>query len=262
MTIRPYIVLVYLLITCMIFSECQCESKEGKVEPKKFDNIIVLLDLSDRILNPGQLERDKRVIMAVFNAFVAQIKKDLYFASKAKFRIVIARQEQNPNSLEMNDLLDSFYVNMETTPINEKKKIKTKNISANLNRLFKLAQYSKYHNDYKGADIVGYLRDDLSSDLQDSTSHINKIVILTDGYLYVDNAHGSKETWPVVTNLERSDIAFLELSPRNFKSGELHEMKSRLKIWVSKMKCGEVLLQHSTSMPTITNKINKFLNNK
>jgi hypothetical protein len=62
-------------------------------------NTLVLLDLSDRILQSGQDKKDIGVINAVFAQFEEHVRKQLYLKSEDAFRVVIPNASaQRPTS--------------------------------------------------------------------------------------------------------------------------------------------------------------------
>ncbi len=255
--IRKPLYSIAFLICILFLMGCPPDSSQ-KIR-KKFNNITVLLDLSDRILAPGQIDRDKVIINTVFKAFQSNIKKNLYFGSQDKFQVRIARQEKNPNTLKMGLTLDELYFDMETVPVQNKKKIKEVKITDYLDTLYDLAKYSEYYDDYKGADIVGFLRDDILSTQKDTSDFVNTLIIISDGYLYVDGAHKGSASWPAVADLKSFDIGFFELNPGDYKSGELKKMKNRLSVWLAKMNANQVILQHTTGISTVKNTINELI---
>ena len=71
-------------------------------------NYIVVLDLSDRLLNPNQAARDKAIIMSVFEKFEKAVKAKMFINSKDRFRISIAPQQGGVNAEKYEDLMDIF----------------------------------------------------------------------------------------------------------------------------------------------------------
>jgi len=61
---------------------------------KNYNNVIVLLDLSNRIAKPNQIEKDIAIIEGLLNTFGENQKKFGYITSKEEFKIIIANQKK------------------------------------------------------------------------------------------------------------------------------------------------------------------------
>ena len=72
------------------------QKEETKVSSKKPDQFIVVLDLSDRITRPGQIETDKQLIEKIFAEFDKRAKSHLLMNSKDRFQVYIAPQKGLP----------------------------------------------------------------------------------------------------------------------------------------------------------------------
>ena len=141
----------------LLFISCGCE--EEKVE-KKPENYIVLLDLSDRILAPEQLDKDFALIATAFKSFEKQARQNLVISSKDRFSIKIIPQKNSP--LNVNHYEDLLQLNLDETEVaNKNKSLESlaKTLPKILENLKKDALYGKTTNAYFGVDIWAYFHD-------------------------------------------------------------------------------------------------------
>ena len=106
-----------LIFTLLLITSCGC--KEVKTE-KKPVNQIVLLDLSDRILVPEQLEKDFALIATAFKSFENQARQNLVLSSKDRFSIKIIPQKNSP--LNVNHYEDLLQLYLDETEVAVKNK--------------------------------------------------------------------------------------------------------------------------------------------
>ena len=78
----------YILTTFILLLITSCGCEEVKTEKKPI-NQIVLLDLSDRILVPEQLDKDFALIATAFKSFEKQARQNLVLSSKDRFCVKI-----------------------------------------------------------------------------------------------------------------------------------------------------------------------------
>lgn len=156
-------------------------------QPKNYNNVIVLLDLSNRIKpnrNPQQALKDQKIIHGLLQAFQERQKRYLFQISKDKIRVEVAYQKDSEyNTFQFGE---DLFIDMGTPGMNkpifdDKKEVFTKAVT----KLYSEAVKSKT----TGADIWSYFRDNLPSVLEvenDRVSYRNKLIILTDGYMDLD----------------------------------------------------------------------------
>lgn len=169
-----------------------CSSNaEQKTNMAAFDNYVVVLDLSDRIIQkPDQVNIDTNAIRAVFEKFEKSIQKNIVVKSKDKFSIRIIPQKGSSlpgNSFENNLSIDMGKYNAaeKLVKLNQFKA----NFSMQLGLLYQQALLGNKSSDFAGVDIWQYFNDQVNSDLD--VHYNNKVMILTDGYFdFEDKAHG------------------------------------------------------------------------
>lgn len=182
----------YILTTFILLLITSCGCEEVKTEKKPI-NQIVLLDLSDRILVPEQLDKDFALIATAFKSFEKQARQNLVLSSKDRFCVKIIPQKNSP--LDVNQYEDLLQLYLDETEVAAKNKSLlslSKTLPKILENLKKDALYGKTSNAYFGVDIWAYLHDN-GMNLSIS-GYENQILILTDGYFdFESQAHVLKD---------------------------------------------------------------------
>ena len=143
-------------------------------------NYVVLLDLSDRILQPEQAKRDQELIRIVFETFEQKVRNNLIINSKDRFRIAVAPQK----SMSALPGLDELYLDMGQVPFAQKRsrlEALKRDLPAKVARLYAAALAGRRKPaDFTGSDLWLYANNNLPSDLE--KGYANTWIILTDGY--------------------------------------------------------------------------------
>ena len=170
--------IILLASILLLFTSCGCE--EVKVE-KPPVNYVVLLDLSDRILAPEQLDKDFALIETTFKSFEKQARQNLVISSKDRFSIKIIPQKNSPlNANRYEDLLQLYLDETEVAIKNKSLVSLSKTLPKVLENLKKEALYGETSNKYFGVDIWAYLQDNGMG--LSKSGYDNKILVITDGY--------------------------------------------------------------------------------
>jgi hypothetical protein len=170
--------LILVFITSLLFTSCGKE--ENKIEKKPI-NYTVILDLSDRILLPEQLDKDFYLIEKYFKVFEANSRRNLVLSSKNRFSVKIIPQKNSP--LNVDHYEDLLQIYLDETDVKDKNKsllALSQSLSQVLNALKKEALFGKVSNAYFGVDIWAYLHDGGVS--LSKPGYTNTVLILTDGY--------------------------------------------------------------------------------
>ena len=194
----------------VIISLSACSTNaETNVTTASNDNYVVVLDLSDRIIQiPDQVNIDTNAIRAVFEKFERAVQRNIVVKSKDKFSIRIIPQRQS--SLPGNTFENNLSIDMGKYNAAEKlvklNKFKA-DFSSTMSLLYRQAMLGNKGSDFAGVDIWQYLNEQINSDLD--ARYNNKVLILTDGYFdFEDKAHGisangqSTTTAPLLTQLK------------------------------------------------------------
>lgn len=155
------------------------------------DNYVVVLDLSDRIIQkPDQVNIDTNAIRAVFEKFEKSVHRNMVVESRDKFSIRIIPQKLSSlpgNTFENNLSIDmgKYSAAEKLAKLNQFKA----NFSSQLGLLYQQALLGNKNSDFAGVDIWQYFNDQINSDLD--IRYNNKVMILTDGYFdFEDKSHG------------------------------------------------------------------------
>ncbi|MEI6679842.1 MAG: hypothetical protein WCL21_14605 [Mariniphaga sp.] len=175
--------LILVFTTSLLFASC--EAIETKADIKS-TNYTVILDLSDRILLPEQLDKDFYLIEKYFKAFEKNARRNLVLVAKDRFSVKIIPQKNSP--LNVNHYEDLLQLYLDETEIQDKNKslmALTHALPEVLESLKKDALYGKVSGNYFGVDIWAYLHDNGMG--LSKSGFENKILILTDGYFDFEN---------------------------------------------------------------------------
>ena len=181
-------ILIPAVLLIFIISSCGCRQNNDQVVAIKH-NYVVVLDLSDRLLNIGQSEKDSALIMAAFNEFEKTSRNPLIVTSNDRFTIRIIPQHgssllkdnyENKLSIDLS-IIDAAHKN--STFIAFKS-----GLTQTISQLYKDAHLGNSSKDYFGVDIWKFFHDEINSELRNDAE--NKIIVLTDGYFdFNENSH-------------------------------------------------------------------------
>ena len=182
-----------ILITLSIIAGlCSCNTQATEQRKiAKNDNYVVILDLSDRIIqNADQTDIDTNAIRAVFERFEKSVQSHLVVKSGDKFSIRIIPQQAS--SLPGNTFENNLSIDMGKYNAAEKLHKLTEfrnNFSRQITLLYQQAYLGNKNSDFAGVDIWQYFNEQVNSDLD--SRYNNKVIILTDGYFdFEDPRHG------------------------------------------------------------------------
>lgn len=161
-----------------MFTSCGNEEVETEKKPT---NYIVVLDLSDRILLPEQLDKDFCLIEKYFKDFEENSRRNLVLTSKNRFAVKIIQQKNSP--LNVDHYEDLLQIYLDETDVKDKNKVMlalSQSLPKVLENLKKEALYGKTSSTYFGVDIWAYLNDNGKG--LSKSGFENKVLVLTDGY--------------------------------------------------------------------------------
>lgn len=253
----------YSVIIFFIINSCECKRIRRTNVIPEITNIVVLLDLSDRILKPGQIQRDKDIIVKIYNKFIDIQRSKLFFNSRDKFKVVIANQvDQFPNN-QIFEIEDSLIIDVEKTAITAKKNIKSSlpGFKSKIESLYNLAKFSPNPNDYKGANILKYLQNNLVNDLPQKADSDNFLFILTDGYQYVEGKNYKPiDAWPNVCDMSNISVSVLEVDPAEGSGdNEFLKINNAWELWLNNMKAQPIKIFQKTAISNVFSSIDKIL---
>jgi hypothetical protein len=192
--------LIILLDILMIFLMMSCSPDNSNTGNGK-SNYVILLDLSDRMLQPHQKEQDIEVIKYVYKKFINKVRDELFVNSADKFCVRVLPQRNSGVDVDyFNELLA---IDMSRIDALEKKNelLRFDSIfTPVLDSLYNLATLGESKSDYFGVDIWKYFNEKLGSDL--FKNYENNIYILTDGYFDFELYNNTKRKGNYYTSSE------------------------------------------------------------
>jgi hypothetical protein len=184
---KTRIILIVTILTVVIgagflfnrnTSTAKAEVKSSNKTPEQF---IVLLDLSDRITQPGQIDADKQLIQKAFEEFEKKAKAHLLINSKDKFQVCIAPQKNLPFDKDVE--AEKLTLDLSTVKTAERvKKLKEFKgaLNENLNQLYAKAFIGSNTKLYEGSNIWQFFNETLPA--MTGKNIITRLLVLTDGY--------------------------------------------------------------------------------
>jgi hypothetical protein len=181
--------IILSMITIVTLTLTSCNSKDQKskeIEITKPSNYTIVLDLSDRLLESGQAEKDIAIIEEAFKIFESVAKKNLILSSKDRFAIKLIPQRGSKlnwnlyeNKLQLSlDKIEAKDKNMQLVKLKD-------SLHQILISLYKEAYHGPKSSDYFGVDIWEYLHNNSNS--LSANNYNNTVLIITDGYFDFEN---------------------------------------------------------------------------
>jgi hypothetical protein len=177
-----------VLLACTIFAVIftgnvtDKEVKNSNSTSKQQSQAIVVLDLSDRVLENRQIAYDSTIVMEVFNQFEIQAKSKLLINCKDKFQVLIAEQAgvsaYDPET--ETDLLTLDFSSLKAAEKVNALNVFKSQLPKKLSNLFQKACFSSKKEAYKGSQIWKTFNSSLAA-LTDAEKE-TQLVVLTDGY--------------------------------------------------------------------------------
>jgi hypothetical protein len=156
--------------------------KTGNPTINKQSQAIVVLDLSDRVLENRQRAYDSTIVIEVFNQFEIKAKSKLLINCKDKFQVLIAEQADvsayDPET--ETDLLTLDFSSLKAAEKVNALNVFKSQLPKKLSNLFQKARFSANKEAYKGAQIWKTFNSSLAA--LTAADKETQLVILTDGY--------------------------------------------------------------------------------
>ena len=181
------IILSLITIVTLTISSCNNKNQKSKeIEITKPSNYTIVLDLSDRLLESGQAEKDIAIIEESFKKFETTTRKNLILSSKDRFTIKLI--PQRGSKLNWNFYENKLQLSLDKIEAKDKNKqlvaIKD-SLHHILTNMYKEAYHGPKSSDYFGVDIWEYLHNNSNS--LSPANYNNTVVIITDGYFDFEN---------------------------------------------------------------------------
>jgi len=184
---KSRIILLSIILTVIVgagflFTQNGSKPKSAtKSSSKTQEQFIVLLDLSDRIIQPGQIDADKSLIKATYEEFERKAYSKLVINSKDKFHVFIAPQKNLPFDKDIET--EKLSIDLSTIKVGERaKRLKAYkgNLNAVLDSLYVKAYIGSDAKLYQGSNIWQFFNETLPALTNTGTN--TRLVVLSDGY--------------------------------------------------------------------------------
>lgn len=282
--------LAFALFSCGSSDEANIE--KASVEPQNTNvkpqmlNISIVLDLSDRVIQPmqpSQAERDIQIVGKLTEIFKNNMKAKGSFQSKDKIRVLFKPAPNDPN---INNIAKKLSVDLSNMNSKQKKEVYdniTTNFEEGLREIYTQTINTK---NWVGSDVWRFFKNDVKDlCVESSPEYRNIVVIVTDGYLYHEQSrdrqqnktsyitpkflqdegfrkdgnwrekmekedYGLLSTNQTIDNLE---VMVLEINASDSHKKEEDIIKAYLNQWFRDMKIEDPVL-HTTDLPSNTDK--------
>ncbi|EGV43621.1 hypothetical protein BZARG_2640 [Bizionia argentinensis JUB59] len=173
-----------IFLTVLFFSASIVYAFEpGKKPPLNYN---IILDLSDRVLQDHQVQKDMLLIEEMFKVFEIQARRGLILTSKDRFSVKIIPQKGSP--LDVNYYENKLQLYLDEVAVKDKNTTISKfssTLQSTLQELVNACKYGETNGAYFGVDIWSYLYNNGIS--FEKLGYNNVAVIITDGYFDFEN---------------------------------------------------------------------------
>ncbi|RFP66896.1 hypothetical protein D0N36_02095 [Hymenobacter lapidiphilus] len=187
-----------VLVGNWLLAGCAAPEAAPPAAPAARDSYVVLLDLSDRLLVPGQPARDTALLGQVCQAFLAGAARRHYAGSEDRLRVVVAEQASHPAAVQALAQAPELFVDLGALPLTERRHAPAR-VAALRQRvaaLYAAAAQGRRPADYAGAELWHYLAERLPYDFPaPDSAHADRrhLLVLTDGYLDFEQYAGRRQ---------------------------------------------------------------------
>jgi hypothetical protein len=210
----------YLVILISFFACSFLPTIQAKSPAHKQYNYVIVLDLSDRLLEKDQWKIDTCLIGTSIRTFIGKVKKELTYinATDCHFKVKIPRY--NGLNQDLSVYQDALELDLISALSNAKK---ISDYNANYSKVLVKLYSSVLHNkkqssDFKGTDIWSFFNYDLKNSLSTNSNVENRILVITDGYFDFEPGMPQKNVGPLSSS---SNNFFSKLRAFNLNDQEL-----------------------------------------
>lgn len=288
-----------LLLLIILSGACTKRKPSAEQKKEKSLNLIVLLDLSDRLTIPGQVNRDTVLLHHLYNVFEQRVRQQLYINSRDQLQVLVAPQKTQPANIE--SIENRLRINMHELPVKERSSFLKKNRSSFFQQIDSLYHTAAERpaSSFSGSDIWKFFDQYLRNYLSPDTNTVNEVIILTDGYFDFESLKDKKQEGcrysyseklmqkgralnvpetivpeiiyekafdscgliPVRINQKNVGIILAEITPRNSFDRELELLESLWKSWYSTMGIAYMNIVRKGDMQTVKSLLSEFILN-
>ena len=175
----------YSTLVCVLVIGCASQADQPKPRPRQV-HFLLELDLSDRILAPHQVEKDKAIIAAVVDIFLEEVRRKYYINSKDRLQVIPFRQKNNPDAFRYRDYLSIDVADIPLAERVDALPALRDTLFAYVDTLYAQALCSDR---FYGADIWEYFNEDFHATpvtaIGDSVTTV--AIVLTDAYIVAED---------------------------------------------------------------------------
>jgi hypothetical protein len=281
-------VLAFLLGIIFIGSCTQHSKTEQKTAIKPM-NLVVLLDLSDRLTTPEQVQRDTQLLHHIYRLFENRARRQFFIQSKDRLQVLVAPQKTLPANIE--NFESRLRILMPEVPLKERASFLKKNERIFFDAIDSLyaAAGKRTASEYSGSDIWKFFDQYLRNYMVHDTGTINKVVVLTDGYFDFESlkdkkqqgcrysysgaimrqARNSKNNYrqlfdscgliPVVFNQPNISVLAAEISPKLSFETEAGILEALWLAWVKNMHIAPSQVIRKSDLPEVKSILSRFI---
>lgn len=286
-----------LLLLFVFFSfACTSKKKSSGQKKEKAHNIIVLLDLSDRLTLPGQVNRDTLLLRQIYTAFEERVRKQMYINAQDQLQVLVAPQRSLPAHTET--IENRLRINMQEVPVKERSGFLKKKRPVFFQQVDSLyhAAAQRPASSFSGSDIWKFFDQYLRNYLVPDTNTENRIIVLTDGYFDFESLKDKKQQGcrysyseklmqkgrvpvpgnmapelffqqifdscgliPVHINQGNTGILVAEMTARNSYEYELELLEAMWSGWYNTMGIGYISFVRKNDVETVKRKLSQFI---
>ncbi|MBL7800034.1 MAG: hypothetical protein JNL95_04840 [Chitinophagales bacterium] len=217
-------------------------------------NVVIVPDLSKRIIdtinNPNQSEYDRKLILKAYKEFIGFIisQNNYEINDKLSFDFTDPRQTNGKFNKLSDKLSIDFSKPNQNFTVNDFN-VKEKEIENAITEIYQIASQPK---NTIGNNFIEYFNTFFSSKLQKTTLEkrwVNKLIVLTDGYLEVTNSSGdiidytpvtkSPDDYPIPIvdkDYSNCDILICQVNMRKNERSKSESLKRYWYNWLSSMR--------------------------
>ena len=175
----------YITLICVLIIGCAPQADQPKPRPRQV-HFLLELDLSDRILAPHQVEKDKAIITAVVDVFLEEVRRKFYIASRDRLQVIAFRQKNNPNAFRYRDRLS---IDVADIPLGERVNALPALRDTLLAYVDTLYAEALRSGRFYGADIWEYFNEDfhVNPPTAAGDSVVTISVVLSDAYIVAED---------------------------------------------------------------------------
>ena len=269
---------------------CSSRKADEKANAVKPLNLLVLLDLSDRLLTPGQVTRDTQLLRHIYHGFENRVRRQFFINSKDRLQLLVAPQRSLPGVIER--IEGKLRIYMPEVPIKERASYLRKQEATffqQVDSLYTRALGNRNASSFSGSDIWKFFDQYLRNYLVLDTGTNNQVIVLTDGYFDFESLKDKKQTGcrysyseaimrqartgktvyqqlfdscgllPVALNRPNVSVLVAEISPKNAYEQEAQLLEALWQSWIKTMRIAPSVVVQKSELQEVKNKVTQLL---